>query len=503
MGKGKNIFYEENKEFVNDIIDYCKIIEKEFCYIINEVSENTLENEFFNVGIIPFKSNVNGLLISSDNKSNKEFECDDIRSEIGGILPNSKEMYEFEIKNNCYLKKNKIDIKKCEIYYESKKKFPLIYRHRGSGNPTGHELIQSKMETVTSNNNALFVSDWIEFGPFLVFFVSKLNETVYLKYRELANTIEKDDKPYKYFLNALIDNFFNKWLEFVYYGLYYSTTNYISDSQAIITATANDMFESRQIPTEHLFTKIANYEYEGAPCRGKIVFTDSMDGIIKFKQPIELSINNVKKIRKLLEMSNNNTCLIMNGRELVGVDCYIKHKEAYLIEFIDINMWNFSYGGKYIVKYNNGQYRLPINKFDRQVLIKKCNKKFNGKYNKKIVDIIKVASNQKHGTMVIISQKAKEESATLVSAGKGIAIYETDLIKADKDLVLGLCSIDGAIMIDQYGKCSGIGLILSNPSLGKGNPERGARYNSAINYINTNKDSIAIVISEDGMVDIL
>ena len=41
------------------------------------------------------------------------------------------------------------------------------------------------------------------------------------------------------------------------------------------------------------------------------------------------------------------------------------------------------------------------------------------------------------------------------------------------------------------------------PNSGKGNPERGSRYNSAVNYINNNKNSIAVVISEDGMIDIL
>lgn len=105
--------------------------------------------------------------------------------------------------------------------------------------------------------------------------------------------------------------------------------------------------------------------------------------------------------------------------------------------------------------------------------------------------------------MVIISPTAKEESRVLVEEGKGTAIHERNLIKDSKDLILGLCSIDGAIMIDPFGICSGIGLILSNPNSGKGNPERGSRYNSAVNYITNNKSSIAVVISEDGMIDIL
>ena len=66
-----------------------------------------------------------------------------------------------------------------------------------------------------------------------------------------------------------------------------------------------------------------------------------------------------------------------------------------------------------------------------------------------------------------------------------------------------MSSIDGAFMIDPYGKCSGIGLIIATPNAGQGTPERGARYNSAVNYVENNKKSIVVVISEDGMIDIL
>lgn len=501
--KEQRNFYTEDQGFVSDIRDYCKIMKKEFCHIINEVSGYTLECEFFSIGMIPFKPDINGILLDSENVI--EFECDDIRGEIGSHLPTLKEIVEFERENAFYYEDEQLNIKKCEIYYEHKRNHPFILRHGGYGNSSGHELIQAKMKTITNNDDALFVSNWIEFGPFCIFIVSKLNEETCVKYWELANTKEDNDNSYKFFLDTLINNFFEKWLEFIYYGLYYSTINYISDSQAIITASANDMFESRQIPTEHIFTKIANYEYEGAPCRGKIVFTDSVDDIIRFKQPVALSIDNVKKIRKMLEMSNENTCLIatISGGEIVGLGDYIRHKESYLLEFIDVNMWDLSFDGKHIVKYLNGQYRLPENKFDSQLFLKICDERFNANYDKDIVNIIKVASCQKHGTMVIISPTAKEESEALVGDGKGTAIHKVNLIKESSDLILGLCSIDGAFMIDPFGNCSGIGLILSNPNSGKGNPERGSRYNSAVNYINNKKSSIAVVISEDGMINIL
>ena len=501
MTKEQEIFYKENIEFVNDIKGYHKLIKKEFDYIINEVSGYTLECEYFKIGMVPFLPNIAGILI--DGEKSIYFKCDEIKVEIGERLRTFEEMYGCEGEDASYCNEKQLNLRRCELYYKKQKNCPSIHRHGGYGNSCGHELIVSKMKAITNSKNALFVSNWVEFGPFWVFFASKLKEETCLRYWEFTNTKESN-KNYKYFQNTLIENFFEKWLEFIYYGLYYSTINYISDSQAIITASANDMFESRSIPTEHIFTKIANYDYEGAPCRGRIVFTNDISDIVVFSKPVALNIGNVKKIRKMLEMSNEKTCLIAQSRSgnIVGLGDYERHKGSYLIEFIDKNMWDFSYSGRHIVKYFNGQYRLPENKFDRQLFFGKCDKKFK-KYDKRILNIIETASCQKHGTMVIISPRAKEESKALIEEGKGTGIKEKNLINSSRDLVLGLCSIDGAFMIDPFGKCSGIGLILSNPNSGKGNPERGSRYNSAVNYINSNKNSIAVVISEDGMIDIL
>lgn len=366
-------------------------------------------------------------------------------------------------------------------------------------------MIQSKMKELLKNNNTLFVSNWIEYGPFCIFFVSQLDNKEYEQYLEYTNTDEDSDSEYKYFLKTLINNFFEKWLEYIYYGLTFSAIHYISDSQAIITASVNDMFEWRELPSEHIFTKIANYEYEGDPCRGKIIFTGDMKGGFRFEKPVELSTDNVKKIRKMLEMSNGNTCLVAAGskKEIIGLDLYEKYKEECLLQFTGKNMWDLSCNQKNIVKYINGQYRLPQKKFDKDLFLEKCKKRFGNKYDKDIATVIETASHQKHGTMVIVSETAEMESKELVNAKKGTAIEKKNLTKVDKDLIIGLSSIDGAFMIDPYGKCSGIGLIIATPNAGQGTPERGARYNSAVNYVENNKKSIVVVISEDGMIDIL
>ena len=51
-------------------------------------------------------------------------------------------------------------------------------------------MIQSKMKELLKNNNTLFVSNWIEYGPFCIFFVSQLDNKEYEQYLEYTNTDE-------------------------------------------------------------------------------------------------------------------------------------------------------------------------------------------------------------------------------------------------------------------------------------------------------------------------
>ena len=59
-------------------------------------------------------------------------------------------------------------------------------------------------------------------------------------------------------------------------------------------------------------------------------------------------------------------------------------------------------------------------------------------------------------------------------------------------------------MIDINCICYSFGVILDGIAcIDKGDNSRGARYNSAIKYLESNPDSIIIIISEDGMIDVI
>jgi hypothetical protein len=68
-----------------------------------------------------------------------------------------------------------------------------------------------------------------------------------------------------------------------------------------------------------------------------------------------------------------------------------------------------------------------------------------------------------------------------------------------------LLGIDGALLVDPNGDCHAIGVILDGTASSHGNPGRGARYNSAVRYVESAFDrgiqTLAIVVSADGGVN--
>lgn len=107
-----------------------------------------------------------------------------------------------------------------------------------------------------------------------------------------------------------------------------------------------------------------------------------------------------------------------------------------------------------------------------------------------------------------------EEIDRLESFGKAYAIREkvVDLSKKEisSELLNGITAIDGALFCNFNLECKAIGVIVDGETVKVGDPGRGARYNSLTNYVrwlnsenrNANVNCMAVVISEDGTLDI-
>ena len=252
--------------------------------------------------------------------------------------------------------------------------------------------------------------------------------------------------------------------------------------------------------------------YEKSQNRGRIgLFTPSIGkskSLVQFENPIAFHKTNVRVIRKLLELSDRtNTILIAKDGMIIGVS--------------STNDQNGKYAGTGIIFRGDGKWDLFSDKvgsiivFD-SVTVKLANQSIDHrvreafrtagirKYNEAaILGIVRCARMQSHGTTIIVSEAAVSESKRLAEANRAFRIAP---IPVDERTILALSAIDGAILIDTNGTCHAIGAILDGVIEKTGNIARGARYNSAITYVDfetgmSNK-SVAIIVSSDDTVDI-
>ncbi|MFP9126787.1 tetratricopeptide repeat protein [Niallia sp. BSM11] len=264
--------------------------------------------------------------------------------------------------------------------------------------------------------------------------------------------------------------------------------------------------------------------------------------LIKFEEVIQYKEH--RKMRKLLEMTDDDTYLIGDNNQIYGLGKLInlhnlKQNNVVLIDFLNrfeynlktINITNrlepsigireerirWFFEERLIVGIKHGKLTLVENKLSKEKLMYSIgnvfNKHISEEYREKkftnIIKIIEAAYKQRHGTTVVIStpELARKEAERLKTQSikvNKIDFYEdVNIAKTIKKIT----NIDGALYLDVDGNCHAIGVILDgHAELDKGDASRGARYNSAIRYESgkdINGNCLIVIISEDGMIDLV
>jgi hypothetical protein len=101
--------------------------------------------------------------------------------------------------------------------------------------------------------------------------------------------------------------------------------------------------------------------------------------------------------------------------------------------------------------------------------------------------------------MLVVHRNASEEAARLTPQAQQIRPQ-----RLDSRVLAAVTSIDGAVLVDPNRTCHAVGVILDGHASGKGDPSRGARFNSAVRYHDTQTGQcLVIIVSEDGMINLL
>lgn len=298
--------------------------------------------------------------------------------------------------------------------------------------------------------------------------------------------------------------------------------------------------ESKKLPHLSFFHSISDFNYEGNHNNGYIEFCGDSSAVtdpIRFSNNLSLGRIDSKFLRKILEMTEENYKLLVYKPEKEFLDFFRsewniiglginKSRAISTAHFMGASKWQL-YSNTELISYDGKSFTAKIKnapKDDTNLdIFFKFFKTIHSQEEAydKFLDLYRKLVDQKHGTMVVICENAKQEAERLCNANRGIRIEPKDCSTLSKDKILQISKIDGAMLIDPNCICYALGVILDGfvePTF-KGDPGRGARYNSAKLYIHNIKSSMAmnviniytreyakhamaVVISEDGYIDV-
>jgi len=254
---------------------------------------------------------------------------------------------------------------------------------------------------------------------------------------------------------------------------------------------------------------ISSLRYEGAEGVGKLLLArrghPNVEEIFALTCPTELT--DYRAVRKLLEMTTPDVHLLADGENVYALGRLVGHYDAvredlFVINFVTHYAWEFQHANHVLLRSHYGLPGLPRTRLSRTGFRKALKRTFaltDAPKVERLWDVVLEASRQKHGTLLVITTEALAEADRLKL--QCTLIEPVPLTPLITRLVT---SIDGAVLLDPEGYCYSIGVILDGRASGRGDSTRGARYNSALRYVESSAyPCIAVVVSEDGLVDVI
>jgi len=367
-----------------------------------------------------------------------------------------------------------------------------------------------------------YASSPTEKEGYSIFVVLQISKSAYESHYRLSK--EKSEEHYRISV-SLINSTINKFLEAASHELYVPDAGAGLDfskyeGDEVIKAAGKDFMYTVSSKGKALYglyglwdvcNIISSLTYEREGGIGGIIIAPRGHQNIKMSLILDnpIKISEYRKIRKFLELSDQKNYLISDSYLVYGlgqtsVEYNPINEDLFLVNFTQHYHWEVSHAGNCLMKVSYNQPHLPRTKINRKKFysdLERIFKKIKRKDLDNLWSIVNEALKQKHGTMLVVSEKAKDEAKRLANQCftiKPTALNE-ETIKINK-----ITSIDGAVLLSPDGICHAIGVILDGLATEKGSSARGARYNSAIRYyenVRQEPPCIIIIISEDGMAD--
>ncbi|QKG53711.1 diadenylate cyclase [Hymenobacter sp. BRD67] len=254
---------------------------------------------------------------------------------------------------------------------------------------------------------------------------------------------------------------------------------------------------------------ISSLRYEGGEGVGRLLLArrghPNVEEVFALTCPTELS--DYRAVRKLLEMASHDVHLLADGEKVYALGRQVGHydpsrEDLFEIHFVTHYAWEFAHAGQILLRSRYGLPTLPRPRLNLNRFRRDLKRTFSITRPDKVEHLWQVvleASRQPKGTLLVITTEALAEADRLKL--QCTLIEPVPLTPLITQLIT---AIDGAVLLDPEGYCYSIGVILDGKASGHGTSTRGARYNSAVRYVDSSPyPCLVVVVSEDGMVDVL
>jgi hypothetical protein len=255
--------------------------------------------------------------------------------------------------------------------------------------------------------------------------------------------------------------------------------------------------------------RISSMHYEGHEGSGQMIVAapehPNVHLELLFHDHVDL--HDHRAVRKVLELTGQGLALVTDSSELHGlgrvVGSYDRATESlFEVWFRSHAAWELLHADAVLMSVVDGNPRLPHWDLDEDEFRSLLGEIFDPAHPANLPALWNIAiqaAHQRRGTMVVISARAAEEAARL-----GPQAIRLVPVLLTPDRVPMLTAIDGAVLVDPDGHCHAVGVILDGRASRRGDPARGARFNSAVRYVDAaGHPCVAIVISEEGGVDLI
>jgi DNA integrity scanning protein DisA with diadenylate cyclase activity len=289
------------------------------------------------------------------------------------------------------------------------------------------------------------------------------------------------------------------------------------DAEEVIRAAGNRLMDApawscgefvRLPGLFHACNTISSLRYEEAEGIGTMLLSrrghPNIEVQLALSAPVRM--RNYRAARKLLEISSQEISLLSDAVYIYGLGHVVglydqRREDLFSINFTKHYTWELLHANHVMMRVTYGQPQLPQMPIDKEQFKQDLRRIFPDIAPKNIEQLwllVLEATKQKHGTLVVVSSKAQKEAVRLEKQCTRI-----EPMQLTPEIMRVVTAIDGAVLIDPSATCYAIGVILDGLASERGTSARGARYNSAIRYVEGIGGCLVVVVSEDGSIDLV